>query len=274
MGSTKNRDGKTKMDATTEILDLPQGKITVSRKGSGQQLLLLHGGGGPVINHPFADVLAQNFELISPIHPGYNGTPVPDHFDWMSDLVHFYLDVLDALKIDKAVVMGFSMGGWLAAELASMSCAKFSRLILVDAVGVKHGGPTDRDIADVFGMAAPALAAIMWHDPSKAPDLGTLTDEQLEMVASNRAALGLYTWEPFMHNPKLPHWLHRINIPTKLIWGASDGLVTPEYGEKYAKLIPGAEFVTIPEAGHSPQGEQPEKFVAEVMRFIGEGAAA
>tara|TARA_R110000787_G_scaffold146216_1_gene259961 strand:+ start:315 stop:1103 length:789 start_codon:yes stop_codon:yes gene_type:complete len=262
------------MDASTETLDLPQGKITVSRKGSGPQLLLLHGGGGPVINFPFADKLAESFEVISPTHPGFNGTPVPDHFDWMSDLVHFYLDVLDALKIDKAVVMGFSMGGWLAAELASISCDRFSRLILVDAVGVKHGGPTDRDIADVFSLPAPALAKIMWHDPSKAPDLGAMTDEQIEMIAANRSALGLYTWEPYMHNPKLRHWLHRIDIPTLLIWGASDGLVTPAYGEKYAKLIPGARFVTIPEAGHSPQGEQPEKFVTEVMRFIGEGVSA
>ncbi len=262
------------MDATTEILDLPQGQVTVSRKGSGQQILLLHGGGGPVINYPFADALAANYEVISPVHPGYNGTPVPNHFDWMSDLVHFYLDVLDALDIDNAIVIGFSMGGWLAAELASISCARFSRLILVDAVGVKHGGPTDRDIADVFGLPGDALAKIMWHDPSKAPDPASMTDEQIEAVAGNRIALALYTWEPYMHNPKLRHWLHRIDIPTLLVWGASDGLVPPDYGRKYAALIPGAKFVEIPEAGHSPQGEQPEKFVAEVTRFIGEGAAS
>jgi pimeloyl-ACP methyl ester carboxylesterase len=262
------------MDATTETLDLPQGKITVSRKGSGQQILLLHGGGGPVINLPFADALAENYELISPVHPGYNGTPAPDHFDGMSDLVHFYLDVLDAIDIDNAILIGFSMGGWLAAELASISCEKFSRLILVDAVGVKHGGPTDRDIADVFGLPGDKLAQIMWHDASKAPDPADMTDEQMEMMAGNRNALALYTWEPYMHNPKLRHWLHRIDIPTLLIWGASDGLVPPDYGRKYAALIPGAKFVEIPEAGHSPHGEQPEKFVQAVTQFVGEGAAS
>ena len=256
------------MDATTEILDLPQGKITVSRKGSGQQLLLLHGGGGPVINLPFADALAENFELISPVHPGYNGTPVPDHFDWMSDLVHFYLDVLDALKIDNAVLMGFSMGGWLAAELAAMSCAKFSRLILVDAVGVKHGGPTDRDVADVFGMAAPALAAIMWHDPSKAPDLGSLTDEQLEMVAGNRAALGLYTWEPYMHNPALRQRLNRVTSPTLVVWGTKDGVTPPKYGRALARALPDATFAAIPRAAHFPHIEQPELFAQALDSFL------
>jgi pimeloyl-ACP methyl ester carboxylesterase len=101
-----------------------------------------------------------------------------------------------------------------------------------------------------------------------------MTDEQMEMMAGNRIALALYTWEPYMHNPKLRHWLHRIDIPTLLIWGASDGLVPPDYGRKYAALIPGAKFVEIPEAGHSPHGEQPEKFVQAVTQFVGEGAAS
>ena len=96
-----------------------------------------------------------------------------------------------------------------------------------------------------------------------------MTDEQIERVAGNRIALALYTWEPFMHNPKLPNRLHRVNIPTRFIWGESDGLVTPEYGQIYAEMIERAEFVTIPEAAHSPQAEQPDLFVDRVVEFAG-----
>ena len=242
-------------------------EVEVARKGAGAPLLMLHGGGGPIMQQPFTDQLAGNFEIIAPTHPGFAGTAIPDHFDGMEDLVYLYLDLLDALDIRDAVLMGFSMGGWLAAELATISCSRFSRLILVDAVGVKHGGPTDRDITDVFGIPPDKAARLMWHDPAKAPKMEGLSDEAFAAIAANRIALGLYTWEPYMHNPKLKHRIHRIDIPALFVWGASDGLVTPDYGRAYAGLIDGATFVAIPEAGHSPQAEQPEAFVSQVLAF-------
>ena len=255
------------MTAKTETHQIQGVEAVVARKGAGAPFLLLHGGGGSVIEQPFTDELAKKFEVIAPTHPGFDGTKAPDHFDGMDDLKYYYLDLLDALDINDAVMMGISMGGWLAAELASTSCARFSKMILVDAVGVKIGGPTDRDIADVFGLPPEEVSRIMWHDPSNARDLSSLSDEAVNAVAGNRIALGLYTWEPYMHNPKLQHRLHRVSIPSLLIWGASDGLVTPDYGKAYAELIPGAKFVAIPEAGHSPYSEQTEAFVSEVLAF-------
>jgi len=255
------------MKETTEKLTLQGVEVAVARKGSGAPLLMLHGGGGPVVAQPFADALAERFEIIAPTHPGFAGTKAPDHFDGMPDLVYLYLDLLDALDVRDAVLMGFSMGGWLAAELATISCARFSRMILVDAVGVKIGGPTDRDIADVWGLPPQEVTRLMWPDPAKAPKMDALTDEAITAIAANRIALALYCWEPYMHNPKLRHRIHRISIPTLAIWGASDGLVKPAYGKAYAKLIKGAKFVAIAEAGHSPQAEQPEAFVSEVLAF-------
>lgn len=255
------------MTGKTEKISLQGVDVEVVRKGSGPPLLLLHGGGGPLAGEPFADRLAERFEIVAPTHPGFNGTKIPDHFDGMPDLVFLYLDLLDALKLEAPVVMGMSMGGWLAAELAVLPGTNFSRLILVDAVGVKIGGPTDRDIADLFGMPPQEATRLMWHDPARAPATDGLPDEAFEMMAANRLALGLYTWEPFMHNPKLRHRLHRIAAPTLVIWGASDGLVKPDYGKAYAGLIPGARFVVIPEAGHLPHLEQPEAFVSQVLAF-------
>lgn len=255
------------MTTKNEKVSLQGVDVEIARKGSGTPFLLLHGGGGSVIDQPFTDELAKKFEIIAPTHPGFDGTKVPDHFDGMDDLKYLYLDLLDALDIIDAVVLGISMGGWLAAELASTSCARFSKLILVDAVGVKIGGPTDRDIADVFGMPPQDVAKLMWHNPANARNMAELSDEALQAIAANRIALGLYTWEPYMHNPKLRHRLHRVSVPTLLLWGASDGLVTPEYGKAYADLIPGAKFVAIPEAGHSPYAEQTEAFVSQVLAF-------
>jgi pimeloyl-ACP methyl ester carboxylesterase len=253
--------------ASKSVLKLHGVDLQVARKGSGPQLLILHGGGGPVSNLPFADELAKRFEIIEPVHPGFAGTPIPEHFDNLQDLIFLYLDLIDALPLERATVMGFSMGGWTAAELAVMTTARMSRLILVDAVGIKPGGREDRDIADVFASPAPDLARRMWHDLGKAPDPAKMTDGEMQMLASNRIALAMYTWDPYMHNPKLKHRLHRIGVPTLLLWGASDGIVTPQYGEAYRALVPGAKLTVIPEAGHAPHIEQPAAFVRHVMAF-------
>ncbi len=242
-------------------------EVDVVRKGKGQPLLMLHGGGGPIAALPFVAKLAERFEIIAPTHPGFGGSRIPDSFTRIDDLAFLYLDLLDALDLKDVVLMGFSMGGWTAAELVVMNARRLSKLILVDAVGVKVGGREDRDIADVFGLPSETLTKLMWHDPTKAPDISKLTDEQLSLVAANRMALGVYTWEPYMHNPKLPQRLHRVRIPTHFIWGASDGIVTAVYGRKFCAMIEGATMTVIEKAGHSPQSEQPDAFVAAVNKF-------
>jgi pimeloyl-ACP methyl ester carboxylesterase len=243
--------------------------IDVVRKGSGQPLLMLHGGGGPIAAMPFADRLAEKFEIIAPTHPGFASSPIPDHFNRVDDLSFLYLDLLDELDLNDVILMGFSMGGWTAVELATMNSNRLSKLVLVDSVGVKVGGRYDRDIADVFALPAEKLVELMFHDASAVPKPQDIPDEQLQVIASNRTALGVYTWDPYMHNPKLPHRLHRIKVPTHFIWGASDGVVTVDYGRKYCAMIHGATMTVIEKAGHSPQMEQPDAFVDAVFAFAG-----
>ena len=249
------------------ILTLRGVDLPVIRKGSGPQILVLHGGDGPVAHLPFVDQLAERYEIIQPIHPGFAGSPIPEHFDNLQDLIFLYLDLIDHLDLRETLLMGFSMGGWAAVEIAVMNTWRFSKLVLVDSVGIKPGGPFDRDIADVFAISPAEQTRISWHDPSKAPDPATMTDDELEVLAANRIAHGLYTWEPYMHNPKLPYRLHRIDIPTLLIWGESDGIVTPSYGEAFGDMISGARMAVIPEAGHFPQIEQPAAFVNHLIQF-------
>src|SRR5262249_40475395 len=204
-------------------------ELEVSRKGRGPSMLVLHGGGGPVLGYPFADRLAERFELIEPIHPGFAGTPIPDYFDGLEDLVYLYLDLMDALELEQTIVLGNSLGGWLAAEIAVRTTARIAKLIMVDAVGVKVGGREERDIVDVFATSQRELDRLMWHDPTLAPDTSKFSDEQLKIVAGNRVALSLYGWDPYLHNPKLRHPLHRIHVPTLVLCGASDRPLPPPH---------------------------------------------
>lgn len=241
--------------------------LTITRKGDGPPLLLLHGGTGPVDNAPFLSELARDFDVIAPTHPGFAATPSPDDCDTVDDLAYMYLDLMDKLDLRDVVLMGFSIGGWVASEIAVKSTAHLSKMILVDAVGIKVGDRETRDITDVFIHSPAALAPLRYHDPSRAPDTSKMSEEEQRKAAYNQQALALYGWEPYLHNPKLKGRLHRVDIPTLLIWGASDGIVKPEYGAAYCDFIPGAEIVVIEEAGHSPQIEQPEKFLEHVRNF-------
>jgi pimeloyl-ACP methyl ester carboxylesterase len=244
-------------------IDLP-----VVRQGSGPPLLLLHGGDGPQGLVPLCTRLAERFEVIVPTHPGFAGTTIPEHFDTLEDLVYLYLDLLDVLDLPDSILMGMSMGGWLAAEIAVRNTSRLSRLILVDTVGIKPGGRDTRDIADIFGLPAAEVAKLLFYDPSRAPDPATMTDEQVTRLAGDRIAHAMYTWDPYMHNPKLRYRLHRIDVPTLLLWGASDGVVPVAYAEAYRQMIPGATLAVIPDAGHLPHVEQPDAVLRHVLAFV------
>jgi pimeloyl-ACP methyl ester carboxylesterase len=256
---------------------VPDGRDTISiqgidlqltRRGSGPPLLFLHGGNGPQDDVPFFDHLTQRFEVIAPVHPGFAGSPIPEHFDHLDDLVYLYLDLMDALKLHDTVLMGGSMGGWIAVEMAVRTTQRLSHLILVDAVGIKPGNRDTRDIADIFALQDADLTRLLFHDVSKAPPYTDLSEAQQTVMAANRIAHALYTWEPYMHNPKLRFRLHRVNVPTLLLWGANDRLVSVAYAEAYRAMLPQAQLVVIPEAGHLPHVEQPERCLEQVVSFV------
>ncbi len=253
-------------------------ELETLRIGNGRTVLLIHGINPIHPDSPFLLKLAADAEVIAPSHPGFGGSPLPADFDTMYDLVNLYLAVLDSLPSDDVTVIGFSFGGWIAAELAVANPKHLGRLILVDPVGIKLGGREDRDIVHFFNTDPGELDQRSWHDPARRPPgihgLGwqatiseKMTDQEMILLARNWDTLCLYAWRPHMFNPQLKHWLHRISVPTKVIWGESDRIVTPDYGRAYAGLIPGAEFTIIKHAGHHPELEQPEAFVSAVTSF-------
>jgi pimeloyl-ACP methyl ester carboxylesterase len=245
-------------------------ELEVLRRGQGAPVVLLHGMDTVSPKAPFLDLLGRHVEIIAPSSPGFGNSPRPQDFDTIYDLVHLYLALLDQLPYEKVTLMGLSFGGWLAAEVAVASCHRIANLILVDPVGIKIGDRETRDILDVFNTNPAEVRRKSWHDPAKAPDYDAMSDEELVIHARNWEALCLYAWHPYMYNPQLKQWLGRISVSTQIVWGASDGVVTPDYGRAYAKLIRGAEFAVIEEAGHHPELEQPERFVERVMGFLGD----
>ena len=254
-------------------------ELEALRRGAGKPILLIHGANPVSPRAAFLDGLAAVGEVIAPSHPGFGESLLPPDFDTMYDLINLYLAVLDSLPCDDVTVIGLSFGGWIAAELAVIRPHRLGRLILVDPVGIKIGGREDRDIAHVFNTDPNELNRRAWHDPSGRPEgiyaLGwqatisdAMTDQEMIALARNWDSLCLFAWRPHLYNPRLKDWLHRVAVPTRVIWGASDQVVTPEYGKAYAGLIPDADFVSIPEAGHHPELEQPIAFLDAVLSFL------
>jgi pimeloyl-ACP methyl ester carboxylesterase len=237
--------------------------------GDGPPVLFLHGAGGFRHDDAFVGLLSSGRRVIAPSHPGFGGSALPDWFDRPDDISHLYLELLAQLGHAQLDVIGCSLGGWIAAELASMVPERFRRLVLVGPVGVKLGSRDTLDIPDIFAMPAAAVEKLLYHDPDRhRPDVSKLSDAQLAVMLRNRETTALLTWEPFMHNPKLRHRLHRVRCPALLLRGESDGLISAAYLEGYAKLLPDARTTTIAAAGHVPQQEQPEAFADTVLAFL------
>lgn len=252
------------------VLHVRGAELDCRQFGSGPPLLLLHGGAGPTPRAPYLDALAKHFEVILPTHPGFYGSPYQKRVTNIDDLAYLYLDLIEDYGLDKLTVMGFSMGGWLALELATKTCHRLERLVLVDAVGVKFVDRETRQFPDIYAMSQDEVGRLMFHDPARmAPNLAALSEEELTAFVTNREALVHYVWEPYLHNPRLQDRLHRVTVPVECIWGESDGLASPDYGRALTAALPNARFRLIREAGHAPQLEQPQAFVAAVLDACG-----
>jgi pimeloyl-ACP methyl ester carboxylesterase len=250
---------------------VPVGGTTIELydRGTGSPILVLHGAGGLKHGAPFLELLSANHRVIAPSHPGFGKSPLPDWISTIDDLAYLYLDLLDALDLNDVTLVGMSMGGWTAAEIAIKNSSRLKRLVLADPVGIKPSGREVRDIPDIWALDDAQIAKLTQYDPSKAPDYATMADADLEIAARNREAAALYLWEPYMHNPQLLRRLHRVTIPTLFIRGASDGLVSAPYVQAYSDAIAGSRIVTIERAGHSPANEQPQQFAATILGFMG-----
>jgi pimeloyl-ACP methyl ester carboxylesterase len=242
--------------------------LEVLMAGEGPPLLFLHGGDYFLQNRQFIEELARHWRVIVPRHPGFGGSERPDRFRTVHDLAYLYLDLLDRRDLRNVMLVGSSFGGWIALEMCVRCIGRIGRLALIDTLGVKFGGREERDIADIYALPAEEVLRRTFFDPGRiVPDYTQLADDEAMAIARDRAATALYGWKPYMHDPGLRQWLHRVRVPTLVVWGENDGIVAPDYGDKLRRSLPDAQIELIREAGHYPQIECPGEVAEALGRF-------
>ena len=255
----------------TEFFTTQGLQLEVERRGSGSPLLvLLSEESAAELEAPFLAELATKHELIIPQPPGFGNSERPDWVSSPDDISYMYLDLVEHLGLNNIPVLGLSLGGYIAAQMLVKDDGFASKLIMVNAFGVKVGGPFDRDVQDIWTSHPTKVAAWKWADPEKGKrDYSGKSDAELSIVARNLESFARFCWDPYMHDPKLKIRLRRIKVPALFVWGEQDGVVTPAYGRAYSEMIPGAKFTTVANAGHYPHLEQPAAFLAAINSFLG-----
>ena len=250
---------------TEETVDVEGVKIQMLKGGSGAPLVVLHGAGGNPGWQDYHQALSQHYTVYAPSHPGYDGSDRPDWVRTINDVAHFELGLMRHLGIDRPTLMGFSMGGWIAAEIAAMSPHDIRGMVLVNAVGIK---PEVGEIAEMLMVPPETTQKLAFYDISKAPDLSQLTQEEQEARWRNREMASRLCWRPYMHNPNLPRYLQLIRVPALIVWGRQDGVVPLNVGEIYHSVLQGSTLRVIEQCGHSPQIEKPQEFMDASMAFL------
>jgi pimeloyl-ACP methyl ester carboxylesterase len=231
-------------------------------RGSGPAVLVLHGGGGPFTVARFVEAMAAHSRVIAPLHPGFGGAPRPPSFDSIEQLADAYVALLDRLALADVLVIGFSIGGWIANAIALRAGDRLRGVVLVNGAGIVVDG---EPCADVFSLTPQQLSALSYHDPARygiAP--ARLSDAQKAGMAANMQALAVYGRARDMGDPGLRARLAGVRVPVLVVWGESDRVVTPAYGRAVASSFADARLEIIEQCGHMPQIEQPERLLALV----------
>ena len=270
------------MAVAPELISTHIGNVQLRRMGTGNPLVYLHSAGGEGEDLALFDELAPNYDVIAPMFPGFGESEGIEQIDDMEDAVFHLLDLFDRLELSAPAVMGLSLGGWMAAELATRYPERISKLILVNPAGLYIEGEEIKDIFsrtpgqmadDLFSDQSHPMAKMM-HDMGRMMAAGGSSfavpfetiKPQLQMMAAT-ARLG---WDPYLHNPKLRKRLHRITVPTLVVRATDDTLIPAAHAKAYAQEIPGAKLVEVPNAAHLVSVERPAELAAVVTDFLGD----
>ena len=250
-----------------QTIDINGCKLSLARGGQGAPLIYLHGTDGLGEWPAILDKLAEGFDVIVPDHPGFGGSEAPAWIDDVSDLAYCYLDALEALGLAGVHIVGHSLGGWIALEMAVRSTDRLRSLTLISAAGIHVKGVPKTDI---FIIDPEELARLAYADPkiAEAAASRASTDKYQDLAILNRIASARFGWQPRFFNPRLERWLHRVKIPTNIIWGDGDRIIPPAYAEAFHRLIPGSTLTMIANAGHLPHVERAAAVAQAIDKFL------
>jgi pimeloyl-ACP methyl ester carboxylesterase len=239
--------------------------------GTGDPLLVLHGAGGNRGFTRWMRTVAERYTVYAPTHPGFGRSGDAEWMDGIDDLARFHLWFIDAVGLRHPHLLGWSMGAWTAAEMATMSPGAIDRLVLVAPEGLK---PETGEILDIFFHSPAQLRELNVYDPKTIPEWDELfgtppTAAELEVAERGREMTARLTWKPYMYNPRLAHFLPRVTNPTLLVWGREDRIVPVECGELYRRALPNAKLTVLEKCGHLVPIEQPDAFARLVLEFLG-----
>ncbi|MHA3700804.1 alpha/beta fold hydrolase [Jatrophihabitans sp. YIM 134969] len=248
---------------TLDVPTLGPVEVALAEYGAGAPVLLLHGGGGPATVTPWAESL-EGARVLVPVHPGFDGTERPPGLDSVRGLAAVYAALLDAVDLRDVLVVGNSLGGWVAAELAALGSPRVAGVVLVDAVGLDVPG---HPVVDFFTLTPHQVAELSWFDPTgRVLDPAAMPPPARERLAANRASLGIYGGDT-MTDPTLAARLATVTVPVRVVWGEADRIADVEVGRAFARAVPGGSFTLLERAGHLPQLEAPAALTAVVREF-------
>lgn len=238
--------------------------VDIRHYGAGSPVVVLHGEYGVTFAEEFLEMLGMHHEVVVPHHPGWAGSSRPTHVETMRDIALVQQEILEGFATPVPVI-GLSLGGWVAAEVAATCPSLVASLVLVSPIGIKVGGREDRDFVDIYVTASDQRRGLLSSTPGPPMDAARALE-----IATAEEAVARYCWSPYMHDPGLRHRLRRITAPTLVLSGSGDRFVLgPDYFETYARLIgEGATHRKIDGAGHSIEEEMPHDVVTIVNEFV------
>ena len=261
------------MSFKQETVSVRNGMFNVSlrRGGIGEPLVYLHGAGGQSEWEPFLEMLSQDFDVIVPNGPGWPGSDGLEHLDDVIDMALFYQDLFDALALSSVNLVGASLGGMFAAEIAALGSSYVKKLVLCEPAGLwldAHqpldffvAPPDELQRALFYDVEAAAARRTGPNPEDKEAMMRANLDRQMAMAATSK-----FVWP--IPDKGLKRRIHRIKAPTLIVWGEHDGLIPPVYGTEFQRLIPGSRLAVIADTAHVPMTERPEEFVRIVSRFL------
>jgi pimeloyl-ACP methyl ester carboxylesterase len=250
------------MSFTESFVEVDGCRTHLRRGGKGEPLLFLHGASGAPVVMPFMEKLAQRFDVLVPEHPGWGRSDEPEWLENIHDAAYFYLDFLKKLNLKNTTLVGSSMGGWIAMEMAVRDTSRLRSLVLVSPAGVAAPGVRP---ADIFLMAPEDLVRSLFFDVKLAEAL-LAQPEDIDVALKNRHTTARLAWEPRLHDPFLPKWLHRIDVPVKIVWGRQDRILPVAMADEIKRHLATAQVHILENCGHLPHAEKADEFVEIVCR--------
>ena len=253
-----------------EFVEVGGSRVHLLKGGDGPPLLSLHSIEGNLGWLPWMEDVSKSATVYAPTHPGFGRSERPEFLESVSDMARFYLWMIQEMGLKGVTLVGHFLGGWIAAEMATMSPGSLSGLVLVDAAGVRPG---EGEIADIFLLGEEETTRLSFHDAANVPGYADLFERELsteerELQIRGREMTTRLCWKPYMYDRSLEWLLQRVDVPTLVVWGAEDRIIPPDAGRRIHEAIPGSRLEILPECGHLPHVEKADEFSGMVLEHL------